>query len=139
MRHLVEQENLASHIHIDSAGTASYHIGSLADERTRSVASERGIELLHRARAFDTEDFYRFDYIIPMDESNMSNVLRHMPEDNKARLHLMREFDSVGAGEAVPDPYYGDRSDFEKVHDILERSCTHFLAYLKQKYLNVSE
>jgi protein-tyrosine phosphatase len=136
---LVQEEELSHLFLIDSAGTASYHIGSLPDDRTRKVAEERGVILTHKARAFKTEDFYAFDFIIAMDESNLSNVLRLMPEDNLARIHLMREFDSVGKGQAVPDPYYGDLNDFEKVHDILDRSCMHFLDYIKSTHLKLNE
>lgn len=139
LKKLVVLDNLEHAFHIDSAGTASYHLGSLPDDRTRKVAEERGVLLTHRARAFTIEDFYTFDFIIPMDQSNLSNVLRLMPEDNKASIHLLREFDSVGKGQAVPDPYYGDLSDFEKVHDILERSCIHFLNHIKSTYLKEHE
>lgn len=138
-RALVEKEQLTHLFHIDSAGTASYHIGSLADERTRAVAINRGVALLHKARAFTVSDFYEFDYILPMDESNLSHILRQMPEDNQAHILLMREFDSIGKGQAVPDPYYGDISGFEKVHDILERSCTHLLQHLKTKHLGLNQ
>ncbi len=137
-RAMVTKEQLTHLFHIDSAGTASYHIGSLADERTRLVAGNRGVELLHHARAFVVNDFYEFDYIFPMDEFNLSNILRQMPEDNQAVIQLMREFDTTGKGLAVPDPYYGDISGFEKVHDILERSCANLLKYLKEKHLGLS-
>ncbi|MCE2786987.1 MAG: low molecular weight protein-tyrosine-phosphatase [Bacteroidota bacterium] len=137
-RAIVEEEELDHSFFIDSAGTASYHIGSLPDERTRKVAEDRGIKLTHKARAFTTNDFYAFDFIITMDESNLSNVIRLMPEDNRARIHLLREFDSVGKGQAVPDPYYGDISDFEKVHDILDRSCMHLLDFIKANHLNTN-
>ncbi len=130
-RDKAEKAGLKGSFFIDSAGTASYHIGSLADHRTRQVALARGIELTHKARALRTEDFSDFDLIIPMDDSNMRNALQLQAESGRAKLYLMREFDAVGKGQAVPDPYDGEIKDFEQVHDILERSCDGLLTYCR--------
>lgn len=46
------------------------------------------------------------------------------------RIRLMREFDSVDCGSDVPDPYYGDAGDFQKVFDILDRSVDGLIVYL---------
>ena len=53
-------------VDIDSAGTAGYHVGALADERSRAAA-RRGYELTSRAAQFKPEDFDRFSLILAMD------------------------------------------------------------------------
>lgn len=130
----VAQRGLSEYIKADSAGTASYHIGSLADERSRKVALAKGIELSHRARAFSADDFHAFDYIIPMDVSNLSNVKRLMPDEPKSFITLMRDFDTIGKGKEVPDPYYGNIQDFEEVYHILHRCCNYFLDHIVSKH-----
>ncbi len=122
-RHLVDETGLTSSVRVDSAGTASYHIGELPDKRARQVCAERGIKLSHRARALTEHDFETFDYILAMDKQNLSNILKIQPANTKAKVMLMRDFDIKHKGAEVPDPYYGEISDFEEVFDILERSC----------------
>ena len=45
----------------------------------------------------------------------------------------MREFDPLGrSNDSVPDPYYGGIDGFEKVYDIVERSCQGLLEALEE-------
>jgi protein-tyrosine phosphatase len=44
---------------------------------------------------------------------------------------LMREFDSVGKGEEVPDPYYGGEKNFQEVFEMLNRSTENFLEHIE--------
>lgn len=128
----VQQLGLTAHFQLDSAGTASYHIGSLADKRSIQVARNHGINLTHRARAFVADDFTRFDYIVAMDKQNKADILRLQPKEGGAKVVLMRDFDPEQPGAEVPDPYYGELKDFEEVYQLLERSCTVFLSTLLQ-------
>ena len=41
-RRKVEEAGLASRIHVDSAGTAGWHVGKAPDQRTRLAAQKRG-------------------------------------------------------------------------------------------------
>jgi len=130
---LVAQEGLSPSFHIDSAGTASYHQGELADPRSRACASRRGVTLTHRARGVVEEDFHRFDVLVAMDQSNATELRRRAPSaEARKKVHLLREWDPVGPGE-VPDPYYGGDSDFETVWHLCERSCPGFLQALLKK------
>ena len=45
MRQLVAEHGLSARVHVDSAGTHSYHLGHAPDPRAQAVARERGIEL----------------------------------------------------------------------------------------------
>lgn len=126
-KHLVVNSGLAGEIEADSAGTASYHIGELPDKRARKTCSERGITLIHRARQFTKHDFGDFDYILAMDRENLKNINALKPASFKAKIMLMREFDPVDRGAAVPDPYYGKDDGFVEVFDMLERSCSKLL------------
>lgn len=116
---------------VDSCGTGDWHIGDLADPRSRRVARAHGLELTHRARQLKTEDFRRFDLILAMDASNL-NDLRALAPDAAARakVRLIREWDPQGEG-PVPDPYYGTEADFEGVYQMLERSCRALAESLK--------
>jgi protein-tyrosine phosphatase len=135
-RKMAEEQGVAHHIVCDSAGTASYHIGELADPRTRNNASSHGVELTHRARAFHPADFDDFDLIIPMDQSNLAHIDSVRPRFTKAEIRLLRAFDPADGETDVPDPYYGDASDFETVYQIVDRGCRHLLKYIIREKLS---
>lgn len=139
-RDRVENTGLARHIECDSAGTAGYHTGELADSRMRAVAIANGITLTHRARQFKEHDFDRFDYIVAMDESNHSFIEKmngRLAGSNSLseRLYLYRSFDPDRQGaNNVPDPYYGGQADFEEVFHIVQRCGAGFLDFLIEKH-----
>jgi len=133
---LITENKLTHFIQCDSAGVASYHVGELADKRTRANAQSHGIDLTHRARAFVRADFLNFDYIIAMDKSNLEHIIKMRPEKTNAKILLMREFDNNQIGSDVPDPYYGNENDFENVFQILTISCNEFLNFTKENLNN---
>lgn len=100
-------------------------MGERPDPRTRSVGEARGYRFESVGQHFQASDFDRFDWVIAMDGKNLSSLrtLARGPED-QAKLRLMRDFDPASPrGAEVPDPYYGERRDFELVVDLCERAC----------------
>jgi len=136
MRRLVEAECLATKIEVDSAGTGDWHVGSPPDRRASAAGKRRGTELTGRARRVVREDFERFDYLIAMDSSNRSELLRLAPDAaGEAKVELLRNFDPSSPRDAdVPDPYYGDGDGFETVLDICETSCRGLLRYIRENH-----
>lgn len=130
----IEEQGLAHLFTADSAGTASYHIGNLADKRSISVAAQHHIKLTHRARAFVANDFQAFDYVVAMDKNNLYDIKKMMPLEAKTNVFLMRSFDHLAPDGNVPDPYYGELKDFEEVYDILARSCAKFIKHLQSAH-----
>jgi protein-tyrosine phosphatase len=120
--------NLENSVFFDSCGTSNYHIGGQPDARTVDNARKNGLILDHNARQFNEIDFERFDYILAMDNSNKSNIIKVDHDDvftNKIRL--MREFDTENTEMDVPDPYFGGDQGFQNVYDILNRSVRNFI------------
>jgi protein-tyrosine phosphatase len=135
-RHLVSEAGLEDRFVIDSAGTSSYHEGDPPDSRASAVAHARGIQLTGRARQLKRTDLDRFDYVILMDAENRQAAERLARRDApRAVMQLLREFDPHADGDLdVPDPYYGGPRGFEKVHDIVERSCRGLLEQLRRNH-----
>ncbi len=123
MLHLKEKYQLD--VEIDSAGTASYHIGEAPDRRTIANAAKHGIDLTNlRARQFEVKDFDKFDWILAMDINNM-NTLKRMTVEQKhlQKIKLMLDFAYSFSNAEVPDPYYGTEKDFELVFNLVNKAC----------------
>lgn len=134
-RHLVRQAGRADQYEISSAGTSSWHVGEPPDARMRQVAAAHGFTYTGRARQFKAGDIDRLDLIIAMDHENEADLLAmtHTPEQ-RARVHLLREFDPEGdRRDDVPDPYYSGLNGFERVYTMVERSCRGLLEHLEKR------
>lgn len=130
-KHMVSQRGVDDSFVVDSAGTYGGHAGQKADSRMRSVASKRGYDLTSRSRKITADDFFEFDMIVVMDDSNYEKVNRlspDMPSINK--IYRMSEFCHKTGVTYVPDPYYEGHEGFEQVLDILEDGCENLLSHI---------
>ena len=130
---LVVQHRLADVVHVDSAGTAAYHVGNPPDARSASAAKKRGYDLSSlRARQVVAADFERFDYILAMDLENLRNLQSIQPHYSNCHLGLFLDF-TVMQEREVPDPYYGGEHGFEHVLDLVESASNGLLAHIKKE------
>lgn len=136
LKQRVKEEGLENKIYVESAGTSGWHIGEPPDPRSMDVAMKNGFRLNSLGRKAIAEDFETFDYIIAMDKSNYTDLQRigRTAGDDAATLYLMRDFDDIGRGKDVPDPYYGGNDGFDRVYEMLDRSCRNLLIEIKEKY-----
>jgi low molecular weight protein-tyrosine phosphatase len=122
----------ADKIHIDSAGTHSYQVGSSPDKRSQRAARHRGVDLSKiRARRVVDEDFAQFDYILPMDRANLAYLLDLSPDMYLKRIKLFLDFAPQNTQDEVPDPYYGGVSGFNRVLDLVEDASRGLLAHIE--------
>ena len=129
----IKEVGLEEDISSQSCGTANYHIGDMPDPRTIRNAFKNGIHINHVGRQLSSADLDAFDFVLAMDQSNMDNI-KQLP-GAKANLHkisLMRNYDPIGKGLDVPDPYYGNEKDFQDVFDILNRSIDALIESLRK-------
>ncbi len=100
-------------VHVDSAGTANYHIGSPPDPRAIAAANANGVDISGaQARQLADSDFRDFTYIFALDKANLAGIRARMPRQGSAPIAML--LSAVGQpDEPVPDPYYGDDSDFD--------------------------
>lgn len=141
MRTLIKKEGLENEIDVDSAGISGYHEGDLPDARMRAHAIRRGYRLTHLSRPVRTEDFYNFDLIVGMDDSNIDALHDKAPDtDSEKKIRRMTDFCRTKVADHVPDPYYGGAQGFENVLDILEDACQGLLEGIAPRiHRNISE
>ncbi|MCK0136755.1 low molecular weight protein-tyrosine-phosphatase [Arenibacter sp. S6351L] len=112
-------------IQVDSAGTASYHVGKKPDSRSISIAKKYGIDISQqRCRQFTAKDFDEFDLIYAMDRSNYENIIALAENETEiAKVNLLLHKSNV-ANKEVPDPYYGGEDGFEKIFHLIDSACS---------------
>lgn len=110
-----------SWVRTDSAGTGGWHAGEAPDCRAIACAHGHGVDISAlRARKLQVADFHDFDWLLCADTQNLRDLRAIAPAglENKARLLL--DWSGVTVGGEVPDPYYGDRDDFEQVWRLVD-------------------
>ena len=108
-------------IFCDSAGTASWHVGSFPYQPMQLAAKNRGFDMSQlRARQIKIADFNEFDLLVVMDQENRSNLQNLCPEQSD-KVHLLTDYSLEDLDyDYVPDPYY--TRNFNQTLDIIEAS-----------------
>ena len=119
----IKERDLENFFVVDSAGTGSWHVGNLPDQRMRTTAFSRGIELTSRARQIEVNDLYEFDKILVMDKDNIDAVKSLNKDHNttiNSKIRLILSYSKNYQLDEVPDPYYGGQNGFDQVLDLLD-------------------
>lgn len=127
---MVKEAGLADKIHVDSAGTGSWHIGERACAGTRRILAQHGYPYDGRARQVTAADMSDPEgIIIAMSAENMRD-LRNRFGDHPRQFRLL-EFAENHDVRDVPDPYY--EGNFDYVYELIEDGCRGLLARMKSQ------
>ena len=127
MKDLVEKNGLSSEFYIESAATSTEEIGNsiyppakseLARHKIGVPGNELGLSQ-KRARQMTRADYDRFDYIIGMENLNLSYMNRILGGDHEEKVHLMMDF--TDHPEDIDDPWY--TGDFSGVYKQILEGC----------------
>jgi protein-tyrosine phosphatase len=125
---------LLDRLTIDSAGTNNYHPGEPPDARSQHHARRRGYDIsMLRARAVTDEDFERFDLLLAMDAMNYSTLMHRAPGEAREKIRRFMEFAPQLSVREVPDPYGGDKGDFEYVLDLVEAASEGLVVHVRER------
>ena len=131
---MVDEQGLGDSIQVESAGTHSYHVGSPPDSRSLETARARGLDLSGlRARRFVSSDFVEFNYLLGMDQGNISDMHAIRPDGASARLQLMLEYSDKFQQREVPDPYFSNEG-FDLVFDMVEDASSGLLRHIRAQH-----
>jgi len=129
--HVVLEQRLAKaglddRVTLHSSGTGDWHVGRPMDGRAAATLSDAGYDpSRHRARQYDASWAERHDLVLAMDHDNLADL-----GGRSDRVAMFRDFDPVGTGEDVPDPYYGGADGFAEVLTMVERTSDALVAAL---------
>ena len=131
-RHLAQQEGLDRYFRADSAGTRGFHVGEPPDIRARDIAKTRGFSIDEkRARAVQDEDFSAFNTLVALDSTHYVDLTRRAPPESRFKTVMLMDHVPNSRDKEVPDPYYGDMSDFERAMTLIEQGVQGLLRRLK--------
>jgi protein-tyrosine phosphatase len=120
------EAGLDDRVSVRSSGTGDWHVGRPMDHRAAATLEADGYDASrHRARQYDDSWAAEDDLVLAMDHDNLADL-----GGRTDRVAMFRDFDPAGAGEDVPDPYYGGADGFRDVLTIVERTSDALVAAL---------
>jgi len=132
-RSKLEEKGLTDKITVDSAGTGDFHIGKEPHEGTRALLDKKDISYEGMlARQVQEGDWSKFDYIIAMDEQNMTDLRRINSETDDVYIAKLMDFVDEPSDINVPDPYY--TGDFDYTYELVSEGCEALLDFIMKKY-----
>lgn len=119
-------------IEVASGGTSSEESGNPIDHRARRVLERAGYDAgNHRATKVTAHDLAEADLVIAAEEHHRRSLLGLDPD---ADVRLLSEFDpDLPVGTALPDPWYGDATDFDETLISVEAAMPGLIAYLQSR------
>ena len=134
-RHIVRDAGLEREFRIESAGTEAHHEGAPPDPRSVKVATRNGVSLEGQlARAVTRADFNEFDYIFAMDGSHFYELHRRSPKERRARIEMFLTDVAQANTKEVPDPWYGQESDFDHVFRLVNDGARAILDKIRKEH-----
>ena len=121
---------------VDSAGTHCVHPGKPADKRSQTVARNKGYSFAGiQSRKVVIEDLENFDYILPMDSSNLDNLIALGNEETAKKTQLFMGYANENIRSRVvdvPDPYRGGMRGFEIVLELIEYASEGLIEHINR-------
>jgi protein-tyrosine phosphatase len=127
MKDIVRQRGLEDMFLIASAATSTEEIGNPVHPGTRRKLRELGISTEGKyAVQLTRKDYERYDYLIGMEQRNVTNMLRILGNDPKGKVHRLLNFSSNPRD--IADPWY--TGDFDRTYDDVLEGCNALLEFL---------
>ncbi len=131
-RDKVAKAGLSSEIKISSAATGSWNLGDTPHQGTKDVLDKLNISYdgIYSSKITD-EEFENYDFIIGMDESNISNLKKLSPNSQfDKKIHLFLSESINESRKEVPDPYY--TGDFNLTYELINFGLDRWLKKLTE-------
>ncbi len=124
-QHLVNEGGLAEQFQIESAGTASYHVGERPHIGTQRILKQKHVPLDEGKNAIhiDRSNLQDYDYVIALDSGHVSELLQYTP------VQRLLDFAPQTGLVDVPDPYY--ENNFEQVFELVMDGCKGLLDHIR--------
>ncbi len=127
LKDIVKKRGLEDKFYIASAATSTEEIGNPVHRGTTNILARYGISTKGKtARQITKRDYDEFDFIIVMDNNNLRNLLRMMP-DSQNKVSFLLDY-AERFGQSIADPWY--TGNFELTYSDVLDGCNGFMDYL---------
>ena len=127
MKDMIEKENLGNRFHVASAATSTEEIGNPVHRGTKEKLKEYGISTAGKyAVQLSRKDYDKYDYLIGMEQRNVTNMLRILGKDPEEKVKRLLDFSADPRD--IADPWY--TGDFDRTYDDVYEGCKALLAFI---------
>ena len=124
---MVKKRGIEKEFYIESAGTSSEEVGNPVHYGTRKKLQQVGISVDGKyARKITKEDYNKFDYIIGMEEHNISSILRIVGNDIEGKVSRLLDYSNNPRD--IADPWY--THNFDITYEDIVEGCEFLLRKL---------
>jgi protein-tyrosine phosphatase len=129
MRDMVEKRGLSDRIEVASAATSREEIGNDMYPPARRKLDKEHIPYTSRqARQVTKADYDRYDLLLCMEQYNIRNLKRIIPDDPEHKIHLLLDY--TGNTRDISDPWYS--GDFDTAFEDIAEGCRGLLTFLSR-------
>lgn len=133
-KNMVENKGMLNEFYIASSATSTEEIGNSVYPPTRRKLMEHNIscEGKHSVQ-FRKDDYEKYDYIVAMDQRNITNIIRIINEDSDKKVYKLLDFSNNSKD--IADPWYS--GDFDTTYDEICEGCKKLLDFISSKNIDM--
>ena len=129
---LIKKEGFGSQFIVESAAVSREEIGNPVYPPAKQILAQHGISCKGKtAVQIKPSDYEKYDFIIPMEEYNITRMKNIIPKDPQNKIKLLLDFSDKHGN--IDDPWYS--GDFDKTYEEILLGCQGILKYFKIKNL----
>ena len=127
---MVQKQGLGDRFSVASAATSTEELGNPVHPGTQRRLAREGISTRGKtAVQLTRRDYQRYDYLIGMEQRNLSGMLRILGSDPAGKVHRLLDF--TDRPRDIADPWY--TGDFDRTYDDVVEGCRGLLAHLLEE------
>lgn len=129
LKDMVAKRKISHNFHIESAATSREEIGNDIHYGTKNKLKKVGVPFTpRRATQITKSDYDKYDFILCMDNNNIRNLSRIIPNDKSNKIKLLLDFSNNPRN--IADPWY--TGNFEDTYNDIIEGCEALLNYIEK-------
>jgi protein-tyrosine phosphatase len=130
MKDMIEKEHLGNRFYVASAATSTEEIGNPVHRGTKEKLREYGISSDGKyAVQLSRKDYDKYDYLIGMEQRNVTNMLRILGGDPEGKVKRLLDYSPCPRD--IADPWY--TGDFDRTYDDVYEGCKALLTFILEQ------
>lgn len=129
LKDMVAKRKISHNFHIESSATSREEIGNDIHYGTKNKLKKVGVPFTPRkATQITKSDYDKYDFILCMDNNNIRNLSRIIPNDKDNKIKLLLDFSDNPRN--IADPWY--TGNFEDTYNDIIEGCDALLNYIEK-------